>query len=81
MSVCKKVENDQQFQNLVTHTILSARKPFTQRDVVEKVMKSEFFNNFCDEKMVWDTVVDTITALLRANYIKLQFGKYVPAFI
>ena len=59
-----KVESKQHLQHLVTHIILIQKEKFTVSTIIEKVMKHELFNNFCDENRVNDIVSETINTFL-----------------
>lgn len=73
--ILRKVKTDYQLQNLVTHIILTQKEHYTVSQITDKVLKSEFFNNFCNRNKVEEMVSETITAFLRHNFVNTyDFG-------
>lgn len=67
------------YQNLITGLIFRTKKPFDfttiTQEVLDVVEGSDYHITY---EELTGMIQDTITALLRANYIKVILGRYYP---
>jgi len=73
----KKVETNEDLQRLVTYTILTKEKTFSTEDILEEVLKSEFFNEFCEKDKLFERIESTLNNFVKLKELNTFYGRYV----